>query len=513
MTRAEYEAKYGAKPSVAVPAATAPAFSPVRMTHQEYLAKYGGADGVAIPEPKKSSFLESVATGLGTSLLKTAKGIGDLVGLKPTKFGERLLESANTLDEGTVGKKLGKFTGDVAQIAAPVSKVGTILKAAPAAARIGAKALTAGSVVAAQEGEVGAGSALAGATEVIAPGIGKVLKPVVTRLAKSLASGLSGVSSKAIESIAAEGKFAKEVAKQVDTKGTSEVIKKNAETIINGVSKIKKEARARFGSSLGALKAVDINPKKFRSAIQPVLSEVGSVIKSGKRVLTKAEFESPAMLKKANTLVNKLSTTKLDGLSLRNTLEAVENARFRTTGSDPNRLAFNAFITDLSSGIRKAIGESTDKLGEINKAFSTDMQLAEAVEDIFGGVKFKNLSEILKVSKNLETLFAKKGIAPEVIDDFLTRVGVSPSEFRASEAVRGISDVGSVKNTEGLTIAEMVRGLTSAVVTPKAVRYIAIQTGLAEESLLPILQKLSVPSRATFIRLLAEIASDGGDES
>lgn len=485
-----------------------PASTPVKTESLAMKAqRLGIQPGVQEP-PQKSNFLKQLATGMGASIIKTVAGFGDLVRIKRTPFGERLLKSANELDKGTAGKKIGEFVGNVAQIVAPVSKVGTVLKAAPFLARVGAKAATTGAIVSAQEGKVGSGAVIGAGVEAAFPVAGKVLKPVVNRLVKSLASGLSGVSSKSIEAMGAKAGFSKGIANQVDTQGTSGIIKKNAETIINGVSNIRKEARVAYGNAVDALKAVDIDPKKFRSVIQPVLKEVGSVVKGGKRVLTNVEFESPAMLKRANTIINKLSTTKLDGLSLRKTLSFIENAKFKTTGSDPNRLAFNAFTRDLSDGVRKAINESTSKLDEINKAYSKDLQISEAIEDIFGEVQFKNQAEIAKVARRLETLFSKKGLDPETIDDFLTRVGVVPAEFRASEAVRQISDVSMVKNTEGLTIAEMIRGLTSAVVTPKAVRDITIQTGIAGERLTPILNSLTPTLRASFIKLLADVIKE-----
>lgn len=467
-----------------------------------------GLDAVQSKETQKksTSFLDNVkgfATGLGSSVIGLAKGIGDLAGLKPTPLGERILKSTQTTDAGTIGKPIGKFVGDVAQIVAPVGEVGAAVKTLPKVAQVGAKALTSGAVVTAQEGKIGLGTAVGVGGELAAPVVGAALRPV-TRLVKSLASGLSGVSSKSIEAMVAEGGVANTVAKQVDTTGTTDIIKKNAETIINGVSKIRQGARKAYGEAVGALKETDINPQIFRDSVSQTLDQFGSEVKNGVRKLTNVEFDSPALLKKANNFINKLSTTPLDGLSLNRLQNEIDNAAFKTTGGDAQRLSFNAFVHDLSNSIRTAINQSTDKLSEINKAYSTDLQLTDAVENIFGNVKFKNLEEVLNVSKKLESLFNQKGIAPEIVDSFLNKIGIKPSEFRASEAVRQITDVGEKANAVGLNISEVVRGLTSSIITPKAVRDASILTGIAQENLAPMLEKLSPAARASLIRLLVE---------
>lgn len=498
MTRAEYEQKYGKLPS-SVPAPTST--EPVQMTHSEYMAKYGGQES-AQPVEEKSNPLKQLATGLGSSIIGTAHGIGNLLGLKPTALGERILQSTENTDKGGF-KTAGKIVGDVAQLAGGVGEISAATKALPTIAKVAAKAAGSGAIVSAQQGKIGLDTAIAAGTEGLAPVAGAVLKPV-GRLVKALASGVSGASTKALESIAAEGAVSKATAKIVDSGGASSIIQKNAETVINGVSKIKKEARAAFAEGVTQLKATDINPKLFRSSVSQTLDKYGSEVKNGVRKLTTAEFDTPAMVKKANTLVNKLSTTPLDGASLNRLQNEIDAAAFKITGADPQRLAFNAFVHDLSGSIRTAIGQSTDKLKAINKAFSSDMQIAEAMEGIFGKVKFKSLNEIRKVSQQLETLFNKKGISPEIIDRFLTRVGVKPSEFRATEAVRQISDKEFTANSVGTNVSELVRGVTSAVVTPQFVRNLAIKTGIAEQTLVPILQKLAPAARATVVRLLVE---------
>jgi hypothetical protein len=452
-----------------------------------------------------SNSLKSFATGMGASILSSAKGLGDLIGLKPTPFGEKLIRAMEETDQGTA-KDIGKFVGDVVQLGAGASAIPSVAKSAPILSKVtnlGARALTTGGIVAAQEGEVGKGAAIAAGAELAIPVVGSLLKPTM-RLVKSLASGLSGVSSKTIEAIIKEPGVSGNIVKQIDELGSSGVIQKNAETIINGVSKIRQEARKAYGTAIQELKTTDIDPLIFRRSIQPTLEQAGSVVKNGQRTFSNIEFDNPLMVKRASALIDELSTMNLDGFTLNKYLSKLESAKFKTTGSDAQRLAFNAFINDLSSSVRSALNQSTNKLSEINKAYSTDLQLTEAIEGIFGGVEFKNLNEIRKVSERLESLFAKKGISPEIIDDFLTRIGVNPSEFRATEAVRQITDINDRANALGLSITEVIRSLTSSVITPETIRDISILTGIAEQNLLPILQKLSPVARVTFIKQLVE---------
>ena len=169
---------------------------------------------------------------------------------------------------------------------------------------------------------------------------------------------------------------------------------------------------------------------------------------------------------------------------------------------DPDRMAFNNLIKDLSSSLKNAVNESTTKLSKINASYTKDLQLTEAIEDIFGKVNFKNTSEILAISKKLETLFSQKGLSPQYIHDFLKRIGISSSEFRASEAVRQIMTKATGANTKGLNLGEILQQITSAIITPNAVKNVAILTGLSEKIVGPLLQKTAPSARGALIKSL-----------
>ena len=452
------------------------------------------------------------STGFAKGGLQSLENLGKLT-LEAISLGkidtEKLGVPKETFEAQGTAEKVGKFTENLAEFVVPGGAVSKATKALSVIPRIVSRAVTSGGIATVQEGEVGEGTAIAAGSEALLPPVAKVgsklvIQPV-KRLLGSLASGFSGVSAKAINTIFDNPQAANEAVKLLEKEGSGSIVRKNAETIINGVSKIRQEARQKFGEGLEILKETDIDPKTFRDSVQSVLDGFGSVKENGVRQLKNVEFSDPKNIQTASSLIDKISSTKIEfnGKALRKLLDDVENSAYKTATSD-ERLSFNIFVRELSGSIKSAINNSTDKLTEINKAFSTDMQLADAIQGIFGKIKFKNLNEIRKVSEKLDGIFAKKGISPEIIDDFLTRAGVKPSGFKTSEAVRQISDVDSVKNTEGLTFAEIFRSITSSVLTPKAVRDVSILTGMAEQTLRPVLQALTPVARGLFIKSIIE---------
>ncbi len=336
----------------------------------------------------------------------------------------------------------------------------------------------------------GVATAVGGALPVAGAVTGAIVRPAVRiagRILKGLGSGVSGVSTKNIEKMLSNPKVARSVSDKIAKSGTSKALEDSSRQIVNGVSKIKSEARKSFGEGLEQLAETDIEPATFRTQVQATLDKYGVAKEGAGRVLDGVEFDDPKNLKKASELIDRLATVEMNGKSLRKLADDIDNAAYKVATGD-ERLSFNAFVRDLSDTLRKSIGQSTPKLGEINKKFSQDMQLAEAAEDIFGSVNYKNLSEVLKASQKLEGLFSQKGIAPDVVDDFLTRIGISPDDFRTGEAVRQIEDKVTGSNTKGLSVGELMQQITSSVIPPKAVKEMTIRTGLAREKLVPLLK-------------------------
>lgn len=465
--------------------------------------------------------LAGVATGVGKGILSTVKGAGQLgekigkgaLGLVGIDIGESVYSDEATkggllgeknLQTKSTAEKIGKFGEQVAEFAVPASKLAKAGKGLGLAKKIGSRALTSGTVGVIQEGEVGKGAGIAAGVETVLPVAGKVLKPVtkiVSRLFKNLASGLSGANKEIITQIIENPKLASAAKKELLKEGNSNILKENAKTIVNGVSTIKKEARKAFGEGLEKLGETDIKSKTFRDSTQKIFDKYGSIIKNGERQLKNIEFDEVKNIKRADELLSRLQKTKLDGKSLRRLADDIENSKFKVATSD-ERLAYNAFANDLSSSLKDAISKSTTKLNEINKSFSKDIQLAESIENIFGKIKFKNTTEINKVSQKLETLFNQKGLTPEYIDNFLTRIGLEPAEFKTKEAIRQISKAEVKANSQGISWTELLQGLSSAILPPQTVRDAAIIVGKNEALLKTLLENTSPSGRALLIETL-----------
>ena len=479
--------------------------------------------------------LGELGTKIGAPIVSAISGVPkEQIGAPMFKEGTPEYEKTKEILKANTGaESVGKFGEQVAEFFIPagqVAKVEKILashtgtslveKLAPIvgdnAANLISKATSFGTKAAVRAGEGGGVVALqsggdAGETKTAAalsaaiPVAGVVAEPIKNltgRLLTNLAAGISGMSEKALQAIRENPEVASQVKDQIAKSGGESILQKNAETIVNGVSKIRKEARAAFGQALDALSKEDIQPKLFRDEVQKTLDKYGFYTEKGKKVLSNVEFDDPKNIKKAKELITKLNTVELDGKSLRKLSDDIESERYKIATSD-ERLAFNSFLNDLSSSLKDSISASTDKLDMANAAFSKDMQLAEGIQKIFGKVKFKNVEEINNVARKLESLFSQKGLDPKTVDDFLNRIGIKPGEFKASEATRQITEQGAKANTEGISVGELTRGVSSAAVTPKLIRDLMILTGKSQQQLAPFLEQLSPTARASFIELFS----------
>lgn len=487
---------------------------------KSYTVKTSGGSSatssVSLPKEKRGvlqegGVVQQFGTGVAKGALQTAQGLGQL-GLKGVKavtgkdYGtnETFFKDPKALEAQGGAEKVGKFVEQVAEFGIPGTKVNALTKGAKFIPKILARGATSGAVATAQQGEIGADTAIAVGTEMAIPVAGKLIKPGVKflgNLLKGTSSGLSGAPAEAIEQIYKNPQTALQTAKDIRNSGGSKVLRKNAETIINGVSKIKQQARSAYGKGLEELSKTDIDPKVFKDNVSKVLDDVGSVIDKGSRKLANVEFDDPKNIKRANEIINKLQNTDLDGKSLRKLIDDIENTKYKTATSD-ERLAFNAFTKQLAGGLKNAISSSTSKLDDINKKFSTDIQLAEATEDILGKVKYKNLGEINRTARNLEGLFTDKALDPSTVDDFLERIGVSSGAFKSSEAMRQVASKSFSPNSVGTSPFEVIRAFTSSVVSPKMVGQIAAYTGLAENVVKEMSEKLSPATRAILIKTL-----------
>jgi hypothetical protein len=452
--------------------------------------------------------MEGFATGFAKSGIEHLQNIGKGA-LKIGSLGKidtsELGIPKEYLERETPAEKLGGTVESIAEFAAPTPFGKT--KALSGGVKLGTRALQSGTIASGQEGEIGQGAGLAVGTELAIPVVGKYVLPIFGKLFKGLGAGLSGTPTELIETINKNPQVARKISNEILTEGGDKVLEENAKTIINGISDVRKQAREAFGKGIQELKSQDINPQKFRGAVQEFLDNIGSSVKGNERIFENIEFDDPKNIQKASDLIDEFSKVELDGYSLRKLMEKVEKSAYKTATSD-ERLAFNAFIRDMSSSIKKAITDSTNKLDEINKAYSKDLQLTEAVEDIFKDVNYKNLSEVAGVARKIENLFTKKGLDPKIINDFMSRIGVDASEFRTSEAIRQIMGKTTGANTRGLNVSEITQQTTSAILDPNAVKNIAITTGLAKPVIEKIFSKVAPTMRGTLLEILTSGTND-----
>ena len=338
--------------------------------------------------------------------------------------------------------------------------------------------------------------------------INKLVKPVVSRLTKGLASGLSGVGTDTIDTIIQNPEKAQQFTRELQQKGNQQVLKEQAQSIVDGVSKIKQEASKAYGEGLDKLASTDIDPSVFRQNTQEFLDKVGVTQSKGNIELGNVEFTDPKNISKATELIKKLDNIPLDGKSLRNftdelTKPTSEGGVLYRTATTDERISFNRFVNDLANSLRNAINQSTDKLSEINSKYSQDLQLSDAVQSIFGNVQFKNIEEINNIAKKIDSLAQDKALSPTVVQDFFNRIGNNPNNFKTKEAVRQISKVAEKSNTLGISWSEILRSVTSSVVTPKLVRNIAILTGKTEPAIKALLEKTAPTARKALLESLA----------
>jgi hypothetical protein len=222
----------------------------------------GVGKGIVSTARGLSSLGEKTITGIGR--LVTPKSLESQFGFeKKDKTAAEQLISEESIIANTKAERVGKFIEQVAEFAVPATKVAKVTKGTKLVSKIGARALTSGSVATAQEGKIGKGTAIAGGTEIALPGAGKLLKPVgnvIARLFTGLGSALSGVSTDALKMIASNPTTAKQISKKIIQEGQESVLEKNAKIILEGVSNIRKQARSAYGKALESLSTKDIHP-------------------------------------------------------------------------------------------------------------------------------------------------------------------------------------------------------------------------------------------------------------
>jgi len=458
------------------------------------------------------------------SLIKGTSSLGEKVIQAPLKalgmkFPEKssaqqlqnIIESKNNITPGSITEATnpyqgaGKFAAQVAEFALPQTKLVKATESLPLATRLLSRVATSGAIASAQEGTINKNSAIAAGTELLLPGIGKVLKPVtsiVGRLFTGLGSGLSGVSSDALNKIVSNPQEAIKISQQISKNGQESVLENNAKTIINGVSKINKNASEMYKKGLESLQTTDIKPEILAKNSLSALEKNSIQVTENGFDLSNSEILNKNIQNRAKKLLTEINSINVtDGKKVSEIIRKIETSKF-SSSIDPDRAAYNNLANDLHTGLKNAVNESTDKLSEINSQYSTAKNLTNGIQDIFGKVKFKNTSELNNVARKLETLFSQKGLDGKTVDEFLTTIGIKPENFRTSEAVRNIATKSNSSNGKGLSWSEILPTITSSLVTPSAVKNIAIATGLSKQAIETIVKHTAPTGRAAIIQSL-----------
>ena len=413
-------------------------------------------------------------------------------------------------------------TINAAATLAPISKGGKLAKAGREAVR-GASFTTGGALGEDRlpsVGEVATGavigavapSVVRGATAVVNKALG-----ITGNVGKRLLGGL-GVS---YEDIASNPKVAQETAeKLLSGKSTVQsVLKENSQRLLKDVQGYRSRLRSSYGKALESLSDIKLKVNDVKqAAIQSLESNGIKVSKLGIN-FKGAEFSTPVIKNRAIGIINEINNLKsLDGKSLSKMIQKIESLKFKTPGSEPERLAFNALMKDLGNSLSEAVAKTTPKLQAAKKAFSEGMGIVEVMEKEFGKVKFTNLSELNAFSKKVEGILTKKGISPSIIDDFFRVIGKDPSALRASEAVRGAFQTAPKAESAGINPFEFIRQVTAGLINPKDATRIAIQVSkavnLSEQVVKPfidILGKTEQARRPILIKSFLEIF--GGQEA
>lgn len=482
------------------------------MTSEEYFKTYG-QDPFARIEDKTANATRGVATEMTSGILNNVggfakgvaqsatrslqnigMGVGRAVGLPTEGFGF----DESTFQADTRAERVGQFTGDILQHVLAAKATGGLGTAGFIAGQAGVGGARTGTARGAVESGV--------AAAVVPPlmrGVGKLVSGVLTKWSAGLTNLPTNKGVQAIQTIFQNPQKAEQAFTELKKEGGTKILQKNAKTIVNGVSTIKREARAEFGRTLEGLGKIDLPREQLQTTLEATLREVGITMQKGKIVAGQSEIISPAIRRKLESLLTSLNKAPMaSGKDARNFINVIEKAKFSVSAkTDADRLAYNAVLNKLKESTLGVVDTATGgKIGAMNTAFSEQMQLTEAMESIFGKIQYRSAKELLKTANKLDQLFTQKPASVDVINRFLTRLGVDPSDLMVSESVR---QIGAAPAVGGGTTPGLIGRAVDTATRPMDVARLAQRTGIATETLRPIFDRLDNVGQATLIRLLS----------
>lgn len=362
------------------------------------------------------SGVEGFAQGFGKGILETVKGAGQLgeqIGgaLLPDfatprdVFSEEALNE-NTAQGGNIGtllneenlrakgtaEKVGKTVEKIVEFAIPGTKISKAGKGAGFVKNVVGQSVGSGTIASVQAGEVGQETAIAAATDIVLPGIGKfVLKPIARGGSRLLKEGLGILSGTSEETITA--------ASQAVSKGGQSKIAFNealsgnvtpeqiANTLRNAVDTVESTRGAAYTNQLREIAENVVDTSDVTTSFTNKLNKFGIKIVDGVLDFTESKLRtSPsAQTKLVQTfdevlnLSRKGTTNIADIDTTRQALGVLE-----LTGDDASARAANSLIGEAKNSVKEVglqvegygklledFSESSDFLGQLRKDLMT----------------------------------------------------------------------------------------------------------------------------------------------
>lgn len=452
----------------------------------------------------------------------------------PTSRESQLKETAKRIK----GPKGGQVAGDV--IASGLGILG--LKGAPLAlkgASTAAKATRIGSNIALGAGiggaraletgeNVGKGALTGGVITAALPVVGKAVSKTAKltgRLGKSLASALSGKKLQVIDEIIENPREA-----LVGVKAGEALLPENATQIRKTIAAKARQASDEFAKALddlpktlgrptagkpGKISTISVDGAKKKLSTLGVKQKLTKTLRDfGVEVNTKKlDFDflqSPFDKAEANRLkevfevVRQWKDTSPKGLHMLS--RKIKN--FRKVGEQSPEL--NAVIDSMSRSVRDYLGERVPALKQMLSKYAQTQDIIDAFDQEFStsGKFVGGTGERIKTGKKLAGVFS--GEKTEAQN--LLRKEV-PGLLQ-QEAGRQLITAEPGAQSVGVSIGELLRTLTSSVITPKTIATVLVQVGFAQkaaQSLAPTLAKLEPALRIELIRALS--GSLGGSQT
>lgn len=485
------------------------------MTLEEYQRQYGQLPNATDTENTKATRGFAVSFGLG-ALKQTAgtlQNIGNVIAKPVAKGFESLgiqgMEQDNigipeeTLRAQNTGEKVGKFTAGVAEFIAPATGVAKLTKGLSFLPRVGIRTAGDIGVATAQDGSMENAGMVGGVSAAVQSSspLFRVMSSFLGNTAKRTASGISGVGSDTIEQVLKSPRDAMSTM----TKPVIETLKKDVSSVLSQTRTLARESTKNYGDALADLpkalgrpaqvtrtggtttikldgKTFTLSTKGLKANTTEVLRTFGAKVNPKKGVIdfteTTLDKAETKRLKEVWDLVRTWKNTTPEGL---NTLATKISGYKKGMGQQSKQL--NTMIGKMSSNTRSYISKRVPAVKELNQRYAKEQKFISELNTYLGTKNgFDTPQNAKAVASKLQTLFTKnKEMAQEVLDSLQGGLtGRQAGREFATDVARSGASIGSA-----------TQGIAKAVFPPSMVGKLVAQTGIAKETIEPILQSLS----------------------